>query len=334
MNDSNSNKMGRKYEKLYYDNGSLKYIGETLNGEFYGYGKYYNSDSLIIAEKWEDGDFSDDVGAFFLTVHEGTFKNGNPNGHGKRTTYNYEGEIESNENNDTCKVIGFNSLILHEYVGIWKDGKMVEGKYYYKGKLVDEGKRDGLRLHGFGKKYSFEWFETDIKLYEGGFLDGLYHGDGKIVYKNGNIKYEGDFQYGRKEGYGISYYENGNIKYDGEWKGGFFEGKGKLFYESGVPQYFGYFLKGERNGYGVSCYENKKIEYKGKWKKDKKYGQGEQFDKSGGLKFSGNWINDDFVGNSTFLFSKIKYYRKGILIAIVFILVMILKIYFGDYDEY
>jgi hypothetical protein len=59
------------------------------------------------------------------------------------------------------------------------------------------------------------------KHYEGGLLDGLYHGYGTLRYGNDSLwkVYSGEFLGGKCHGKGKMEYGNGGV-YDGEWKDG------------------------------------------------------------------------------------------------------------------
>lgn len=52
-------------------------------------------------------------------------------------------------------------------------------------------------------------------MYEGDFLDGKYHGFGKMTYVSEDV-YEGEFQFGKKHGQGVYTWSDGDY-YDGNW---------------------------------------------------------------------------------------------------------------------
>lgn len=66
--------------------------------------------------------------------------------------------------------------------------------------------------------------------YEGYFLNGLYHGSGKLVFPNGR-QYEGNFENHQFHGFGVLVGDDG-IRYEGEWKNGSLE-EGKIVYHDG-----------------------------------------------------------------------------------------------------
>ena len=65
--------------------------------------------------------------------------------------------------------------------------------------------------------------------YEGDLINGMRNGQGKLYYKNGNIKYEGEFANDKFEGTGKFYYTDGNY-YIGQFKNGLKHGKGIEYY--------------------------------------------------------------------------------------------------------
>ena len=98
-----------------------------------------------------------------------------------------------------------------------------------------------------------------------------FHGNGKYVYKNGDI-YEGEWKNGKKEGKGTLCYSNGD-KYEGEWKRGKREGKGIFYYKQNKKKYDGEWKNDEKEGKGILYYTDKNAFYdrfEGIWEKNKK----------------------------------------------------------------
>ncbi|MFA5260449.1 MAG: hypothetical protein WC450_04400 [Candidatus Omnitrophota bacterium] len=110
---------------------------------------------------------------------------------------------------------------------------------------VYEGEfKDGL-FHGKGK---LTWRNGDTL--EGEFKNGLINGKGKHIYHNNSV-YEGTFIDGLPDGQGIV--ECPNCRYTGQFKNGVYEGQGELEYP-GLSKYEGDFKLGLPNGYGVITY--------------------------------------------------------------------------------
>jgi hypothetical protein len=84
--------------------------------------------------------------------------------------------------------------------------------------------------------------------YEGGWLDGNFHGIGDKIYPDGS-RYVGEFEHGLRHGCGNYRYATGKI-YEGMWE------------------------SGKRHGYGIlqksSPYRRSIILYKGEWKAGKR----------------------------------------------------------------
>ena len=79
------------------------------------------------------------------------------------------------------------------------------------------------------KKSEFEWEEyryCEEGKYTGLFLNGYYHGYGKMTYHNGDV-YEGEWKKGLRHGIGIFYEKNGPVK-NGVWKEDIFKESNKI----------------------------------------------------------------------------------------------------------
>ncbi len=84
----------------------------------------------------------------------------------------------------------------------------------------------------------------DNYVYEGDIIGDVQHGNGKMIYQNGDI-YDGNFSYGKFDGYGKYSYADG-------------------------ASYTGYFLYGMYSGTGT--YEDNNIILCGEWRNDYKHG--------------------------------------------------------------
>lgn len=134
-------------KKLYYENGSLKYVGETLNDEPNGSGIGY----------WEDG----------TTIwYEGNFREGKPGGNGKfyykSGQLRYEGETEGLQYIGVGTEYYENGII--RFTGVYKKSPhffygarlYVEGSLYNKnGYLRYEGTFKGIKNYEFNKGIEF-----------------------------------------------------------------------------------------------------------------------------------------------------------------------------------
>jgi len=149
----------------------------------------------------------------------------------------------------------------------------------------------------WGKKYNGKGYcgpsafqNLSGQVYEGSFLDGKYHGTGKLVYKTGEI-YEGEFLHGFRTGDCVFKMSNGDV-YDGKVVNGMFNGKGKLF-RANEWVYEGDFINSKMSGDGILKYHNGNI-YEGKFYDGKRQGRG-KFTKPNGDVTIGEWLEDSIV---------------------------------------
>ena len=126
-----------------------------------------------------------------------------------------------------------------------------------------------LLPHGKGKiKYTDPRLAEEnqdeglLEEYEGEFDGGQYHGQGKLIFRTGEIL-EGEF----KENKFVEKKENTSGEYKGEKRDGKFHGKGKLIDENG-DVYEGDFQLGEFHGQGKYII-NDDVTCEGKWVRGK-----------------------------------------------------------------
>jgi hypothetical protein len=127
----------------------------------------------------------------------------------------------------------------------------------YKGKIVDGYLEDEMGY--FKYKNIFQYY--------GGFKQGLFSGNGKVVWSN-NQTYIGDFQLGKFHGKGTYSWPDGR-KFIGEYRFGLKHGNGKIFFDW-----------------------NKS--YEGKWKNGTPYDKG-VFYTDNKVSMRGEWINGKFI---------------------------------------
>lgn len=137
--------------------------------------------------------------------------------------------------------------------------------------------------------------ETEAYTYWGEVKDGNPHGQGKMIWKDGDI-YEGEFVNGEYEGQGTYIWYDGD-KYVGEFVNGNYNGQGTYFYSDG-DKYVGGFLNGYFSGQGTFFYIDGST-YVGKWLDDEKNGQG-IYTWSDGDRFVGEFHNDLRNGQGTY----------------------------------
>jgi hypothetical protein len=134
-----------------------------------------------------------------------------------------------------------------------------------------------------------------VEEYEGDYLNGLSHGEGKALYSNGDT-YQGQWFEGKKQGQGTQFYNYFASVYQGEWKNDEKHGFGVMKmgngdeiqgqWENGTVsgdkvtilyanscQYVGGVVRGVKSGKGVMKYVEG-AEYCGEWKEDLRDGLG------------------------------------------------------------
>lgn len=137
---------------------------------------------------------------------------------------------------------------------------------------------------------TFIWPNDDM--YIGHWLNGKYHGKGKLTKTNAPektiSKYEGDFVNGLKDGTGTAHFINGAV-YVGEWSKDKRNGKGKQTDPNG-SYYDGEWLNDKHHGIGTRKYSSRTCEkYIGQWKDGKYNGKGILESYSGS--YNGEWLN-------------------------------------------
>ena len=85
--------------------------------------------------------------------------------------------------------------------------------------------------------------------YNGFVSNGVYEGQGKMLYTNGKT-YEGEWSLGKRNGYGVLKRKNGDIEYEGEWKEDKKHGRGTSYGILG-NKYVGNFANDSKFGKGI-----------------------------------------------------------------------------------
>ena len=104
----------------------------------------------------------------------------------------------------------------------YTDGSSVDVEYC--GEINDRGERDG--------KGKLNYIDYTILYKDGTWKNGVLNGNGKTVFKAGDV-FEGLYEMGKLvEGKYFRKNENGSITYEGKFDGNYFNGKGKLINEN------------------------------------------------------------------------------------------------------
>lgn len=304
--------------KVYYNDGKLWQEGQFMNGKLEGWGKLFQNDvyqetneywTSVIEAPFKNGK-ANGIGKFFLNEEkiyeggfvenewcgqgvyynrlvigeplfigaEGTFKNGQLNGFGKRynrmsKTILEEGYFVNWELEGQGKTFHKNGNI--EFIGNFSKGRLQNGKLYdYDGDTWYEGK--------------FQWDMiksdipgVDIDFYDWRLVNGLKktmdNGIERIVAK-GNFK-QRDGMYGD----GIKYGNDSEIIEKGYYIDGYLDGEGEK-YDGEYISMRGYFKKGQLHGEGVWYFTNSylqkgKIYEVGTFQNGRLHGYGRRYNK-------------------------------------------------------
>jgi hypothetical protein len=245
-------------------------------------------------------------------------------------------QTEENVNNWIKNVETISSIINSDkkYEGKFENGLFVEGtitflnnsepRKFYKGKVNKETMQmndpNGELVWKNGNKYIGNFVDNKMTgkgikifvnknvyaggdwVYEGDFINGIFHGNGIMRYANGDV-YEGEWKDDERFGKGIMRYANGDV-YEGEWKDDERFGKGIMRYANGdvyegewkkirfsISRYR--YVNGdvyEKSGKGIMKYANGDV-YEGEWKDNERFGKCIMRYANGDV-YEGEWKND------------------------------------------
>jgi hypothetical protein len=190
-----------------------------------GQGDFIYADKRIYSGNWEE-DHQSGQGKYTTTdtIYEGEWRNGHQHGQGVLYTNTFiKKTLQSGEFREGQLYTGMTYISL-----IYKHP--TSGKYIG---LIDKYKQSG---YGTFTYIADGWVDgkwtknIEEGVYEGEWLDGNRHGQGKMIYRD-KKKYQGEWVHDQRSGYGILYDHNllGSILQDGIWKNDRFEFDPKLF---------------------------------------------------------------------------------------------------------
>jgi len=130
----------------------------------------------------------------------------------------------------------------HEYTGIFKDGKIINGISLYPGGAQYIGGFKNNQPNNYG---TFVWTNGDK--YYGTWKNGKTHGTGTKIWSDGR-EYSGNFENDKLHGDGTFYYPDGK-RYVGEFINGKRHGIGTFYYQDGTA-FIGTFVNGKQEGLG------------------------------------------------------------------------------------
>ena len=138
-------------------------------------------------------------------------------------------------------------------------------------------------------------FDDGVRLYEGEFKDGIYHGQGSSKRHDNGTTYEGEWKYNKPNGQGTLITKKGS-KYVGEWKDNKRNGQGTQTSASG-KKFVGVFKDNKRHGKGTITWPDGSY-FAGVFKDNKAHGKGKFLQLRNKLIKYGNYKNGKLNGKA------------------------------------
>jgi hypothetical protein len=192
-----------------------------------------------------------------------------------------------------------------------KGGKPFKSTHHGKTRRVQRGgapravMKNGKPIGEYDDETGEGSAEYEAGRYDGHFLDGVPHGQGKFTYNDGSV-YEGECAHDELNGRGKMTYSDGDV-YEGEWLNNQMNGKGIMTYAIGST-YDGDWLNGQKNGRGTIEYADDGRVYEGEWQNDQMHGHGKLTYADGNI-YEGEWQNDAMHGRGMYTFKTGKVYN-------------------------
>ena len=175
----------------------------------------------------------------------------------------------------------------------------------FKNKLLKEYlifKKDGL-FNGEKREYYEEGEIKAITPFKNSLAEGTYIS----YYPNGNMEEKYTYVNGEENGEGFSYYENGKLEEKYFMKNGKLDGEAFAYYPSGKLEVKDFFKDGKKEGESIFYHENGNIKQKSTFKNGKREGDLFIYFPSGKLRQTEKFINGKIEGEV------IEYYESGII---------------------
>lgn len=164
------------------------------------------------------------------------------------------------------------------------------------------------QFHGKGKGFHPH---TSLVQYSGDFKNGEFHGMGELwallprkkedTERKSGIYYKGGFVNNRKEGIGKTFYPSGAKKYSGEFKNDKWHGKGRTYWQNGLIEHSGGFLNDLKHGFGRSYYstgDQRTTKFEGEFKSGLPSGHGTVYFRNKAVYYSGDFLDGTPRGKS------------------------------------
>jgi len=217
-----------------YENGSITYHGNFLNGLRHGRGIAYDHSGMVLHEGWWRYGHADeshpgssakleapfDPRAFDAITYEDGWYRGTTDVHGEPHGRGWYG-IDS-DSIFTARTV---------YCGTWKHGctHKYGCDYDHKGRVLYRGSHRHNKRWGFGSMYD----KRGNVMYVGEWVKDVPHGMGREYDVTGFMLYLGEWNDGERDGWGCEYH-NGMRCFEGNWKNGARHGMGTTYAQDGT----------------------------------------------------------------------------------------------------
>ena len=192
----------------------------------------------------------------------------NPIPNGKYIEYYKNGQVKVQGNNKEGKRDG-------EFKAFLRNGKSAGSVFYKDGKIIKSTLVNSMKDNASfslvtDKSYDLNLYEIITEEFKNKLLkeylifkkDGLFNGEKREYYEEGEIKAITPFKNSLAEGTYISYYPNGNMEEKYTYVNGEENGKGFSYYENGKLEEKYFMKNGKLDGEAINYFEDGKIRNK------------------------------------------------------------------------
>ena len=270
----------RKYDK----NGNLSIYTHAIDGK--------NTDK---------GYYSDGKLAYILELK--LLKGKTPIPNGKYIEYYKNGQVKVQGNNKEGKRDG-------EFKAFLRNGKSAGSVFYKDGKIIKSTLVNSMKDNASfslvtDKSYDLNLYEIITEEFKNKLLkeylifkkDGLFNGEKREYYEEGEIKAITPFKNSLAEGTYISYYPNGNMEEKYTYINGEENGEGFSYYENGKLEEKYFMKNGKLDGEAFAYYPSGKLEVKDFFKNGKKEGESIFYHENGNIKQKSTFKNGKREGD-------------------------------------
>lgn len=236
-------------EQWFYPDGSLKKIVHYENGDEDGLAVTYNKEGIIIEEEIYNDGFLRKKQTFNQLDEKGektgVWRTYFPNGNIKTEISYDRGKMDgtAKEFDKTGKLVNINTMKGDSVASDPGGVVMIDlyKEYHPNGKVkLVGGLNKGMRS-GIFREYDLEGnlvqgyvYIRDTLVSEGMILPGgIFEGEWKTYYKNGQIKAKGPFKNGKKHGKWVFYYPDGKKEQEGSFNENVLSGQWTWYYHNG-----------------------------------------------------------------------------------------------------